>query len=143
MTGRKQPNLSLKKVRSAVSNGRHLLQGVDARSAWMRRLRDLTVDHENDLGGADFCSESEKRLIRRAAMLTLQAEMLDAKFASNEDLLASPFDLEIYQRISNTTRRLFEALGLQRRPRPTDIMTLGDLRRLDLERQRQRERDQV
>jgi hypothetical protein len=76
----------------------------------------LIVDHTQDLGGEAFVSESEKRLIRRAAMLTLQCEYFDAKFATTDDV-ADKADLECYQRVSNTLRRLLEALGLQRRPR--------------------------
>jgi hypothetical protein len=67
----------------------------------MRRYRDLIVAHENDLGGSDYISEGERRIVRRAAMIALQAEMLDAKFASN-DGSASAYDLECYQHLSNT-----------------------------------------
>jgi hypothetical protein len=81
----------------------------------MRRLRDLIHAHTTDLGGDDYISESERRLIRRAAMLTLQLEMLDQRFANQGE--ASAADLELYQRVSNTLRRLLESLGLQRRQR--------------------------
>ncbi len=82
----------------------------------MRRLRDLINQHTADLGGEDFVSESEKRLVRRAAMLTIQLEMMDSKFALN-DGEASRVDLETYQRCSNSLRRLLKSLGLQRRQR--------------------------
>ena len=114
MAGRKQPQLSLSKTRSSITNGRHLLPEIDARSAWMRRLRDLIAEHTSDLGGDDLVSESERRLIRRAAMLCIQCEMLDAKFAS-EGGQASQNDLECYQRVTNTLRRCLESLGLSRR----------------------------
>ena len=45
----------------------------------MRRLKDLISAHESDLGGEDYVSESERRIVRRAAMLTIQLEMLDAR----------------------------------------------------------------
>jgi hypothetical protein len=116
MAGRKQPELSLNKTRSAITNGRHLLPEIDARSSWMRRLRDLIAEHTSDLGGDDLVSEAERRLIRRAAMLNIQCEMLDAKFAS-EGGQASQADLEVYQRVTNTLRRCLESLGLSRRSR--------------------------
>ena len=82
----------------------------------MRRYRDLIQLHESDLGGEDLISESERRLVRRAAMLTLQCELLDHKFALSEGE-ASVIDLDRYQRASNSLRRLLESLGLQRRQR--------------------------
>jgi hypothetical protein len=53
-------------------------------------------------------------------MLELQCEMLDAKFANTDSGEASAFDLERYQRSSNTQRRLLETLakGLPRRAKP-------------------------
>jgi hypothetical protein len=114
MAARKHAALTQARIRAAVSNGSSLIEGVDARSAWMRRFRDLIQDYAKDLGGD--ITEAEKRLVRRAAMLTLQAEMLDAKFAEHETL-ARREDLEIYQRVSNSLRRLLETLGLQRRAR--------------------------
>src|SRR5215207_4269186 len=116
MAHRKRVPLSLSRVRSAITNGRHVLADVDHRSALMRRLRDLVQLHTNDLGGEDYISEAEKRLVRRAAMLTLQLEMLDQKFAHDESE-GSRLDLETYQRCSNTLRRLLESLGLERRQR--------------------------
>lgn len=114
MARHKRPHLSLSKARSSITNGRHLLPEVDARSAWMRRLRDLIAEHTSDLGGDDLVSEAEKRLIRRAAMLTIQTEMLDAKFAANGGE-ANANDLDCYQRVTNTQRRCLETLGLERR----------------------------
>ena len=127
MKPRKRIPLSLSRVRSAITNGRHVLADVDHRSAAMRRLRDLIQLHTTDLGGDDLISEAERRLIRRAAMLTLQLELLDQKFATDGE--AGRADLELYQRVSNTLRRLLEALGLQRRPRdvtPTLDQDLGE-----------------
>ena len=89
----------------------------------MRRLRDLIESHEQDLGGSDFVSESQRRLVRRAAMLTLQTELLDSKFASDE-AAASRVDLELYQKLSNTLRRLLETLGLKRIPRDVSTPTV-------------------
>ena len=47
-------------------------------------------------------------------MLSLQSELMDSRFAQAETS-ATPFDLDVYQRLTNTLRRTLEALGLQRR----------------------------
>jgi hypothetical protein len=116
---------SLAYVRSAITNGNTILVGnFDHRSAWMRRLRDLIQLHTSDLGGEDAISESERRIVRRAAMLTLQLEMMDSKFAAN-DGEATLAQLHLYQQVSNTLRRLLESLGLQRRAKDVSVPTLS------------------
>jgi hypothetical protein len=109
--------------RSAIANGK-LLPGVDQRSTWVRRCRELIDDHVNDLGGEDNTSAAERSLIRRAAVLTTELERLEAKFALAGE--ASPNDLHLYQRMTNTLRRVFEVVGLQRRPRDVSP-SLGEL----------------
>src|SRR5262245_9538391 len=104
-------------VRSAITNGTTLLADLDHRGAWARRLRDLIADHTADLGGADAVSQAEKVLVRRAAMLTLQLELQEQRFALNDGGEATGKQIEIYQRTTNTLRRTLEALGLQRRAR--------------------------
>jgi hypothetical protein len=118
---RKHIALTQSRVQSAITNGRHLLAGVDARTGWMRRLRDLIAAHTSDLGGEDHISEAERRLIRRAGMLALQAEMMEQKWAIGAEGEAKREELETYQRLANTLRRLLESLGLQRRAR--DVTT--------------------
>jgi hypothetical protein len=107
-------------ARSAVSNGTRLLGvKVDNRSRWVRRCRDVIAAHTSDLGGIDNCSVAERSIIRRAAVLTVQAEMLEAKFAlADGDVPVE--DLDIYQRLTNSLRRLLEAVGLERRPRTVE-----------------------
>jgi len=77
----------------------------------------LIEDHTAQLGGAENVTEAERRLIRRSAMLSLQLEMMEQNWASNTEGAASPKQLEVYQRTSNSLRRLLESLGLRRRPR--------------------------
>jgi len=110
---RKAP--SLKVIRSAISNGSKLLVGADHRTARMRRLRDLIAAHVSDLGGPDACSQAELSIARRAALLTLELEVLESKFEANDG--ASLKELETYQRVSSSLRRLLESLGLKRRPK--------------------------
>ena len=89
------------------------------------RWRNLIGDITNDLGGADNISEAERVLIRRAAMMTLQAELMEQRFSQNEDGAASSQQIECYGRTTNTLRRTLEALGLERRAK-TIIPTLSD-----------------
>jgi hypothetical protein len=60
---RARPDLTLRNVRSAISNGSALFLGdVDERGPWCRRLRDLIADQTSDLGGMMV-----ERLARRRA----------------------------------------------------------------------------
>jgi hypothetical protein len=114
---RRVSELSLRKLRSAISNGSSLLGSeVDHRSAWMRRLKDLVDDHVSDLGGLDAMSQAEKVLVRRAAMLTLQAELMEKRWNETNGE-ASAKSLETYQRVVGALRRTLESLGLRRRAR--------------------------
>src|SRR5262245_5955987 len=85
-----------KRHRSVVTNGRKLIPGLDGRSAWIRRCRDVIDAHISDLGGEDNCSTAERSIVRRAATLTVELERLECKFALAGE--ASPYDLELYQR---------------------------------------------
>jgi len=53
-------------ARSRVSNGNAVLPGVDGRSTWVRRLRDLIALHLSALGGDEAVSEAERSIVRRA-----------------------------------------------------------------------------
>jgi hypothetical protein len=117
---RKRPHLTLATVRSALSNGSSLLHNVDHRCAWVRRFRDLLRAHEADLGGESALSEGQRSIIRRAAMLELQLELLESKFAEN-DGAATARELECYQRASNSLRRLLESLGLHKGRKSLDV----------------------
>lgn len=107
----------MRQVRSAISNGRYLLDGVDHRSATMRRLRDLYEAHVSDLGGHDHISEAERVLCRRAAMIVLQCELLEMRFAKAEDSTASPKQFERYTKATGALTRLYNTIGTKRRPK--------------------------
>jgi len=103
------------RMSNSMSNGSVLLPGVDGRSVWVRRCRDIISDHLSDLGGIDNTSAAERSLIRRASTLTVELERLEAKFAGEGE--ASADDLDLYQRTAGNLRRLLEAVGIQRRAR--------------------------
>jgi hypothetical protein len=102
-------------ARSKISNRAAALPGVDGRSTWVRRLRDLIDSHTSDLGGEGAVSEAERSIIRRVATLTVELERLEVEFAAAGS--AQPDQLDLYQRTANSLRRLLEAIGLQRRTR--------------------------
>ena len=111
--------------RSSITNGSKLLAGIDGRSAWVRRAKDLIGEHLADLGGADNTSAAERSIVRRAAVLTAQLEQLEVRFAlANGDV--RPEDLDLYQRTASTLRRLLEAVGLRRRSRDVTLPSLRE-----------------
>src|ERR1700757_1148772 len=109
-------------VRSKLSNGAKLLPMTDGRSATARRFRDLYEDICADLGGMDLLSEGQKQLARRAAMLSAEAERLEALAARNErpsrenwkEDLANKFDVDTYGQLCDRLGRVFRRLGLER-----------------------------
>lgn len=109
------PSVAPRKGRSKITNGKVLIAGVDQRSPWVRRAKDVIAAHIADLGGVDNTSAAERSIIRRASTLTVELERMETAFATAGE--ASPLDLEVYQRCANSLRRLLEAVGLQRRPR--------------------------
>lgn len=116
MTSNSNPLADAKSTtRSRVTNGSAILPGVDGRSTWVRRLRDLIEIHIEDLGGDDAVSEAERSLVRRAATMTVELERMEAVFALRGE--ADPKDLDLYQRTAGNLRRVLESLGLQRRQR--------------------------
>ena len=101
--------------RSRITNGSAFLPGIDGRSAWIRRAKDLIAEHVADLGGPDNTSAAERSIMRRVAVLSVELEHLEARFATAGS--ASADDLDLYQRTANSLRRLLEVVGLQRRAR--------------------------
>jgi hypothetical protein len=112
----------VRKQRSRITNGT-LLPGVDGRSAWTRRAKDVIAAHLSDIPDP---TAAERSIIRRASVLTVELERLEAQFAVAGE--ADPEALDLYGRTSGNLRRLLEAIGIQRRdardvtPRLTDIL---------------------
>jgi len=133
--GRKRLTPSLVCFKSAITTGSRLLHEVDGRSATMRRLRDIIHAHQADLGGAAELSEGQRAILRRAALLQLQLEIMEQKFALREDGCASGKEMETYQRSSNSLRRLLESLGLHEGRKARDVTTLDMDRLIEAVRQ--------
>src|SRR6476646_5964237 len=100
------------RARSAVTNHKDMLPGLDGRSAMARRFRDLVNAFVADMGGLDRCSEVRLGLVRRLAATTVQAEMLEARMVNGEAI-----DIATLCTLASTTVRLSQRLGLERRTR--------------------------
>ena len=129
MLSRNDPRLSAdaerrkSRQRSRVTNGSVLLPGIDGRSVWVRRCKDIITSHLSDRGGEENTSEAERSIIRRASVITVELERLEARFAAAGE--ASAEELDLYQRTAGNLRRLLEAVGLQRRAKQV-TPTLGE-----------------
>lgn len=99
-----------------VTVDRACLPGVDGRSTWARLFRAEVRALTAHLGGDDRISEPHRMLIRRAAtyeaeLVQLELELAQAR-ADGAEVADSKLDL--YQRITNSQRRVLEAIGLTR-----------------------------
>jgi hypothetical protein len=98
-------------VRSAVSNGSRLLNGVDGRSSGARRFRDLIADLARDeFGRVADLSIVEVGLLRQAAALTLRAEQMQADMVRGEIV-----DADELVRVSSESRRVLAAIRRTKR----------------------------
>ena len=97
-------------TRSAVSNGSRLHAAeVDGRTADARRFRDVMAEIASDLGGSDTLSEAQRQLARRAAMLSVQGEKMEA-----DAIAGGVIDLDAFGALSDRLSRLFARLGVKR-----------------------------
>ena len=104
-----------RRPRSAITSGRQLFSGGNPNSAWSRRYADLCSHHIQDISrgiGRDVLSEAQLSLIRRAASIETELEKLDALLSLGEAV-----NLNEYGRATSHLRRLFEVLGVERKPR--------------------------
>ena len=102
-------------TRSAVTNASKLVMNADGRSAVARRYRDVFSEIASDLGGHDVISEAQRQLVRRAAMLSVYCESVESDMAQG-----SQIDTDDLVRVVNALTRVLTAIGLQRRPRPSE-----------------------
>ena len=99
-----------KTTRSAIANGSRLhVVEVDGRSAEARRFRDIFAEIVSDLGGSDTLSEAQRQLARRATLMSVQAELMEA-----DSLIGKPLDLDAYGALSDRLGRCLNRLGIKR-----------------------------
>lgn len=101
--------------KSRLTNGKSFLPGVDHRSTFARRARDVFGMLVQDRGGPSVVSTAEALIARRASILDAELFRLETVFA--KDGQAEPAQLCLYQTCANTQRRLLESIGLERRAR--------------------------
>lgn len=100
--------------RSQIANGTAtLLGGKDERSVYVRRMKEIIAEHVEDRGGLDALSAAEKSSIRRVAVLTIELEKLETRFA--EDPTVGERTLDLYSRTAGNLGRLLERLGMKRK----------------------------
>ncbi|MER9771782.1 hypothetical protein [Mesorhizobium sp. M0220] len=103
--------------RSRIANGSATLLGArDERSLYVRRMKEVIAEHVDDRGGLDAMSAAEKSLIRRVAVLTIELEKLETRFA--EDETVGERTLDLYNRTAGNLGRLLDRLGLKRKAKP-------------------------
>jgi hypothetical protein len=103
-------NIGKKKThgRSAVTNGKVLLKGIDGRAHLSRRYRDILRELEADLG--PDLSVVQMQLARRFAGNSCAAEALEAQICNGEEV-----DLVLYNRITVSLSRIANDLGIERK----------------------------
>ena len=106
--------------RSRVANGR-LPEGIDGRSSWGRRYREVITSLAADLGEDTITSETARTLIMRAAAMTVEAERLEAKLASLGD--PDPSLIELHGRTAGNLRRVLGDLRSESAKRGTPTGT--------------------
>jgi hypothetical protein len=101
-------------IRSRVTNGSKMVQGLDGRSAAARRFRDLQIAYAEDAGGPGNLSEALRALIAQTATLQVQAERVQAAVLRGEQI-----DAEQLTRLANSVARNLVRMGIRRQPRDT------------------------
>lgn len=109
-----KPGTNKKEARSRVTNGHGLFinLGTDQRTPVARRLRDLIKLHSLDISpqGAEHLSTAQAQLIRRVAMIEVQAELMEARLVDGDTTI----DVESFARIASHLRRMYKTLGLRK-----------------------------
>ncbi len=99
-----------KTTRSRVTNGSTLHLGVvDGRTEAARRFRDVLAEIVSDLGGSDRLSEGQRQLARRAALMSVQCEAMEAEAVAGKEI-----DLETFGQLTDRLGRAFTRIGLKR-----------------------------
>jgi hypothetical protein len=116
-------------MRSAVTNGARLFVEGSGTSAWSRRYADLIAGHCSDMGSRDTISEAQFSLIKRAAAIECELEVLEGRLSRGE-----PVDLDCFGRGASHLRRILESLGLERKPRNVTPPSIEEYARHVLDR---------
>lgn len=113
-----------RRASSAVTSGRKLFVLGDSNSSWSRRYSDLVRLHAQDLSGGVDLSQAQQSLIRRAAAIECELELMEGKLSLGQEV-----DLDLFTRSTSHLRRILETLGIERRPHnvtPPSLTELAD-----------------
>jgi hypothetical protein len=111
MAGSGRTDIPHARVRTAIANGRAILEGVDNRSHTARRYREINALISRDVSPDADLTEAQKQLIRSAAGLVILRERLDVLAVNGKQI-----DAGEYCAVSNTLRRVLVTIGLKRVP---------------------------
>ena len=103
-------------ARSKITNGRHMLDGIDGRSTIARRLRDIV---RGLLVEFEITTEADQALVRQAAVLSVLSEQLQAQLVRGELV-----DARTITNLSGQLRRILADLRQrtgQRGPAPPSL----------------------
>jgi hypothetical protein len=73
--------------RSKVANGTVPLPGIDGRSLWARRYKEILSALIADAGGEDYVTEATRTILKRAAVLAAE---LERRACARLELTGSP-----------------------------------------------------
>jgi hypothetical protein len=121
--------------RTKISNGSAVIAGVRQSVGYVRRFKELLADYSEDMPQA---TTADRALIKRAAIIEIELERLETRFASAG--AASQRNLDLYVRMTGNLRRVLQALGLQRhepKKQTFGSSPLGQILREGIERQRE------
>jgi hypothetical protein len=110
----------LKQGRSSVTNGKRTLIGIKGSSKFGRRYRDLVDLYSAEAGGV--LTETETAMIKTAAALAIQGEMMQAAIVNGE-----PVNTDDLIRLSSEVRRILGEIGERAGKRkPAAVPSLHD-----------------
>jgi hypothetical protein len=88
------------------------VEDLDRRTNAYQLTVDLIERVEADLGGAGRLSTAERQIIRHAALTGAMLEDLGTRWLKGQKV-----DPGLFATLSNSERRLYETIGLRRRPK--------------------------
>jgi hypothetical protein len=106
------PSSQDRRTKSRLTNHRSLLPDLDGRSAGARRFRDLVGQLVVDQGGFEQMSESRIQLVKRFAACCVQAEQMESRLASGDEI-----DVAEHALLCSTLTRIVQRIGIDRTPR--------------------------
>lgn len=83
---------------------------VDGRTAWSRRLNEVTAAFTAELGGDEKIGLAHRMLVRRAAALAVELERMESTLSRTKR--SDHHALEAYRTSLEHLRRLLAAIGL-------------------------------